>query len=164
MDISNFDLSVIYTRTDGSFVINKGLYHVPNEGEYAQLWAQVDEYAKAHPEVVKTEPTQEEKLAQELELLSPEERAERELAVAKAERTVAVNSLTVQIDGMIFDGNEPAQERMARAVLMAESPEETTEWVLADNSVAIVTANQLRRACRAAGKAMGALWVKPYEA
>ena len=91
-----------------------------------------------------------------------EELAEAELAQAKAERAAAVAALTVTVDGMVFDGDEKAQERMARAVLMAESPEESMEWVLADSSVAVVTADQLRRACRAAGKAMGALWVVPY--
>ena len=56
MSVEDFDLSVIYTREDGSFVINKGMYHVPNEGEWADLWAQVDAYAKEHPEVVTPEP------------------------------------------------------------------------------------------------------------
>ena len=92
----------------------------------------------------------------------PEPTQEELLEQAKAERAAAVAALTVEVDGMVFDGDEKAQERMARAVLMAESPEETTEWVLADSSVAVVTAEQLRRACRAAGKAQGALWVVPY--
>ena len=93
----------------------------------------------------------------------PEPTQEELLEQAKAERAAAVAALTVEVDGMVFDGDEKAQERMARAVLMAESPEETTEWVLADSSVAVVTAEQLRRACRAAGKAQGALWVVPYK-
>ena len=91
-----------------------------------------------------------------------EELAEAELAQAKAERAAAVAALTVTVDGMVFDGDEKAQERMARAVLLAESPEESMEWVLANNTVAMVTAEQLRRACRAAGKAQGALWIVPY--
>ena len=94
--------------------------------------------------------------------LTEAELAAQALASAKAERAAAVAALTVEVDGMVFDGDEKAQERMARAVLMADSPEETTEWVLADSSVAVVTAALLRRACRAAGKAMGVLWVKPY--
>ena len=57
MNIKNFDLSTIYTRPDGSYVINRGLYHVPHEGEWADLWVEVDAYAKAHPEVVQAEPT-----------------------------------------------------------------------------------------------------------
>lgn len=88
---------------------------------------------------------------------------EDELAKAKFERAAAVAAITVEVDGMTFDGDEKAQERMARAVLMAESPEDQSEWVLADSSVAVVTAEQLRRACRAAGKAQTALWVKPYQ-
>jgi hypothetical protein len=93
-----------------------------------------------------------------------EELAAAELAQAKAERAEAVSKITVTVDGMIFDGDEKAQERMARAVLMAESPDETTEWVLHDNTVAIVSADQLRRACKLAGKAQTALWTVPYEA
>ena len=57
MDIKNFDLSTIYTRPDGYYVINQGLYHVPHGGEWSALWNEVDSYAKAHPEVVQTEPT-----------------------------------------------------------------------------------------------------------
>ena len=95
--------------------------------------------------------------------LSPEELAAQALEQAKDERARAVDALTVEVDGMVFDGDEKAQERMARAVSMADSLEEETEWVLADNTVAVVTAAQLRRACRAAGKAMGVLWVKPYQ-
>ena len=93
---------------------------------------------------------------------SPEEIAAQALEQAKAERADAVAALTVEVDGMVFDGDEKAQERMARAVLMAESLDEETEWVLADSTVVVVTASQLRRACRAAGKAQTTLWVKPY--
>jgi hypothetical protein len=92
-----------------------------------------------------------------------EELAAAELARAKAERAAAVAAITVEVDGMIFDGDEAAQERMARAVTLADSPDEQTEWVLHDNTVAIVTADQLRRACKAAGKAQTALWTKPYQ-
>jgi hypothetical protein len=95
--------------------------------------------------------------------VKPQEVLEAEtLAQAKAERAEAVSQITVEVDGMIFDGDEKAQERMVRAVLMADSPEETTEWVLHDNTVAIVTAEQLRKACKLAGKAQTVLWTKPY--
>lgn len=152
------DLSAITQRSaDGSYVVTKDdlPYHVPNAEGYKDLFAAVDEYAKAHPEVVTVEHPY---------VPTPKELAEQELAKAKAERAEAVAALTVEVDGMVFDGDEKAQERMARAVLMAESPEEQTEWVLADNTVAIVTADQLKRACRAAGQAQTALWTVPYEA
>lgn len=84
------------------------------------------------------------------------------LSKAKTIRTAAVAAIAVEVDGMVFDGDEKAQERMARAVTLADSPEETTEWVLHDNTIAIVTAEQLRKACKLAGKAQTALWTKPY--
>lgn len=149
---------IIHRVVDDSFVVETvpGVpRHIPNLDNWQDEWQEISEYAKAHPEVVVEESPYQP---------TPEEIAEAELAQAKAERAAAVAAITVEVDGMVFDGDEKAQERMARAVLMAESPEETTEWVLADSTVAIVTAAQLRRACRAAGKAMGALWVKPYEA
>lgn len=89
--------------------------------------------------------------------------AEQALAEAKATRAAAVAALTVEVDGMVFDGDEKAQERMARAVTLADSWDERTEWVLHDNTVATVTADQLRRACKAAGKAQTALWTVPYQ-
>lgn len=91
-----------------------------------------------------------------------EEQAAQALAEAKAARAAAVAAITVEVDGMVFDGNEEAQERMARAVTMADSMDETTEWVLHDNTVAVVTAAQLRQACRKAGKAQTELWTVPY--
>lgn len=56
MRIENFDISVIYTRSDGSYVINQGSYHVPNEGEWCELWQQIEDYVRDHPEVVMPEP------------------------------------------------------------------------------------------------------------
>jgi hypothetical protein len=58
--LENFDLSVIYVREDGSYVINRGLYHVPNEGDWAELWKEVNTYAKEHPELIQAEPQLEE--------------------------------------------------------------------------------------------------------
>lgn len=89
--------------------------------------------------------------------------SEAQLVASKADRAAAVAAITVEVDGMVFDGNEKAQERMARAVLMADSLDEQTEWVLADSTVAIVTAAQLRQACRKAGKDQTVLWIKPYQ-
>lgn len=90
------------------------------------------------------------------------EEQQRLLTEAKMKRAEEVASITVEIDGMVFDGDEKAQERMARAVTMADSLDEETEWVLHDNTVAIVTAGQLKRACREAGKKQTELWIVPY--
>lgn len=103
-------------------------------------------------------------------LKAPEKPAEvleaEALAFAKAERARSVASLTVEVDGMVFDGDETAQERMARTVTAATatgaSMDDTTTWVLHDNTVAQVTVRQLATALRKAGEAQTALWVVPY--
>ena len=150
---------IIFRVEDGSYVVTKNdlPFHVPNEGEYAELFAQVDEYANAHPDVVTKEypyePTEAELAAQALKQ-------------AKAERAAAVAALTVEVDGMVFDGDEKAQERMARTVTAATSTgasmDDTTVWVLHDNTVATVTIRQLATALRMAGEAQTALWTIPY--
>lgn len=98
----------------------------------------------------------------QLSVPTEEEQVVRALNALKAERASAVSKLTVEVDGMVFDGDEKAQERMSRAVTLADSMDETTEWVLADHTVAVVTAAQLKQACKAAGKAQTALWTVPY--
>lgn len=156
------DLSSITQRSeDGSYVITKnGMpYHVPNAEGYKELFEAVDEYANAHPEVVKVEHPY---------VPTPEELAEQELAKAKAKRAEAVAALTVEVDGMVFDGDEKAQERMARTVTAATatgaSMDDTTTWVLHNNTVAQVTVRQLATALRLAGEEQTRLWTVPYEA
>lgn len=61
-----FDLSVIYRRPDGSYVVNGGLYHVPNYGEWKDAWQHIDSYVKEHPEVVIEEPAPAEPTLDEL--------------------------------------------------------------------------------------------------
>jgi len=76
----------------------------------------------------------------------------------KSERQAAVDAITVEVDGMVFDGDEVAQTRMARAATAAGSLTDTTEWTLADNSVVSVTAQQLKTACRLAGEEQTRIW------
>ena len=76
----------------------------------------------------------------------------------KAERQQMVDAITVEVDGFIFDGDEVSQNRIARAVAVADLMTETTEWTLADNTVATVTIQQLKTACRLAGEAQTRLW------
>lgn len=98
---------------------------------------------------------------------TPEELAARALEQAKAARAAAVAAITVEVDGMIFDGDEKAQERMSRtitaAVATGEDMSATTTWVLADNTVAQVSMQQLAQALRAAGEKQTELWTVPYE-
>lgn len=96
-----------------------------------------------------------------------EEVAAEELAQAKAERANAVSKIVVTVDGMVFDGDETSQERMARtitaAVATGEDMSATTTWVLADNTVAQVSITQLAQALRAAGEQQTELWTVPYQ-
>lgn len=81
----------------------------------------------------------------------------------KADRQEKVDAIVVEIDGMKFDGDELSQGRMARAAGLAETPDETVRWILADNTVADVTADQLKRAARAAGREQEKLWIPQPE-
>ena len=66
----NTDDTIIHRPDDSYVVTYNGLpYHVPNEGEFAGLYAEVAAYAQEHPEQVEQEeaplpPTQAEQLAQ----------------------------------------------------------------------------------------------------
>lgn len=95
--------------------------------------------------------------------LTPEEQEAQNLAIAKRERAAKVAAITVEVDGMVFDGDEQAQSRMARAITAAGTAGlESTVWVLADNTVATVTKVQLQQALAKAMIAMSELWTYPY--
>ena len=93
--------------------------------------------------------------------------AELKMSDAKTNRAGEVSRITVDVDGMTFDGDETSQNRMARKVLSAQMSgiqmSDKTDWVLADNTVASVSYEQLARACALAGQKQSELWVKPYE-
>ena len=98
---------------------------------------------------------------------TPEEQQQALMEQKKALRAEAVSKITVTVDGMEFDGDETAQNRMARAITMFNAnnlPADTvTPWVLTDNTVAEVTVSQLSQALLLSGQAQTALWTIPYE-
>lgn len=80
----------------------------------------------------------------------------------KRDRAEAVAAIVVEVDGLLFDGDEVAQTRMARAaVVMLDG--ETTTWVQANNDPAEVTKAQLIQAVRLAGAEQTRLWIMPTE-
>ncbi len=101
-------------------------------------------------------------------VLDEDKATEIALSEAKMDRAEAVSRITVEVDGMTFDGDETSQDRMTRAITMFTSSglsaDTTTSWVLADNTVAQVTINQLTQALLLAGQKQTELWTKPYEA
>lgn len=57
-----WDVSVVYVRPDSSYVVKRvdvvwgdGFYHVPNDGEWADMHNVLADYVKRHPEVVQGE-------------------------------------------------------------------------------------------------------------
>jgi hypothetical protein len=97
-----------------------------------------------------------------------EELAAMALEQAKAERANAVQNITVEVDGMIFDGDETAQTRMGRTIsgalaLGIDINTTTRKWVLHDDTVAYPTVAQLARALYLAGEAQTDVWTVPYE-
>lgn len=92
---------------------------------------------------------------------SDEEIAMKQLVAAKAEREEFVSKIVVEVDGMMFDGDEVSQDRMARSIIALDLGEKV-QWVLADNSIKMVTRAQLREALRKAGTAQTAIWSDPY--
>ena len=59
-----WDISAVILRPDSSYVVKRidvvwgdGLYHVPNEGEWAEMYGVLADYVKQHPEIVQDEPT-----------------------------------------------------------------------------------------------------------
>jgi len=86
--------------------------------------------------------------------------ADRLDAEWKDSRAKAVSEITVTASGKVFDGNEKAQDRMSRAILVMDNVE-TTTWVLADNTIDnTVTRAELSEALKLSGAAQTALWVK----
>ena len=100
-------------------------------------------------------------------VLDEDKAAKVAMTEAKTERTDAVSKITVEVDGLVFDGDETSQDRMTRAITMFTSSglpaDTTTSWVLADNTVAQVTIDQLTQALLLAGQKQTELWTKPYE-
>lgn len=84
----------------------------------------------------------------------------QDAVAAKKLRDTAVAAIKVTVNGKVFDGDEIAQGRIARAVAAAESAAISTyQWKLADNSVAAVSLDELKQALALAFQAQSALWV-----
>lgn len=92
------------------------------------------------------------------EAFSAEEIAYNAKLLKDETRAAGMNALTVTTaSGKEFDGDEISQSRMARAVVSID-PLETTHWVLADNSVALVTREELKEALKLAGLSQTVVW------
>ena len=65
------------------------------------------------------------------------------------------------ISGKTFDGDEKSQDRMLRAIQIADiTGLTTTEWKLADNSIVMVTLDELKEALALSGQEMSRIWLE----
>jgi hypothetical protein len=79
--------------------------------------------------------------------------------IAKVARNEAVEAIVVTTtSGKAFDGDEVSQGRMARAIAASDAGD-TTVWMLADNTPASVTREELKEALRLSGDAQTSLWI-----
>ena len=87
------------------------------------------------------------------------------LSRAKAQRQATVDLLKVTTaSGKVFDGDEVSQDRIEKAIRVAELTGMTEcEWVLANNVPTVVTLDELKEALVKAFQAMGAVWSEPYK-
>lgn len=76
----------------------------------------------------------------------------------KQSRTEAVSQIVVEVDGLLFDGDEISQTRMARAIVTMQDTD-MCPWVLADNTAVMATKAQLVEALRKAGEEQTRLWI-----
>ena len=82
----------------------------------------------------------------------------KSVAEFKRQRPDLVAAITVNVGGLVFDGDEISQTRMTRAAMVMDDVE-TMTWVLADNTTTTVTKSQLMQALKLSGQAQSALWV-----
>lgn len=77
----------------------------------------------------------------------------------KLTRADAVKNITVEVDGMVFDGDEDSQNRMSRAIVgLNAAGMVSTKWKLSTNEVVDVTVQQLAKAMLLSGEAMTNVW------
>jgi hypothetical protein len=82
-------------------------------------------------------------------------------AEAKQAKELALASITVTTQsGKVFDGRDIDQQRMVSAIISADVVGLTeTYWKLADNSVELITLNELKEALALSIQALGAIIV-----
>lgn len=78
------------------------------------------------------------------------------------DKRIVVENIKVSIsNGMVFDGDEYSQDRMLRAINIANLTGQTsTQWKLADNSIQTVTLDELKEALTLAGQEMSRIWLE----
>lgn len=87
-----------------------------------------------------------------------QQKFEREFAQWKQAREAQVDSIVVEIEGRLYQGDERSQGRMARSITASLSDSDMVSWTLADNAVVDVPISEIREALRLAGLRQTAIW------
>lgn len=92
--------------------------------------------------------------------LTEVELAQQARAEFKRNREMLVNSIIVNVNGKLFDGDETSQTRMTRAIVgLQASGVPTINWTLADNTTVQVTVQELTEALILSGQRQAEIWV-----
>lgn len=78
----------------------------------------------------------------------------------KLQRQQALDTATVEYQGMVFDADEESQNRMMRPILALPDDVTTQLWVLHDNSVVYLTKPQFKEVLALAGQKQTDIWVQ----
>lgn len=80
----------------------------------------------------------------------------KKISEAKAAKQLALDSITVEIDGMVFDGRDKDQGRMMAAIQASEIlGTSKAEWRLADGTIKEITVDTLKLALAASIQEVG---------
>mgnify|MGYP001330002703 CR=1 FL=1 len=91
--------------------------------------------------------------------LTKEELAPYVLKSWKKDRQIKLDNLEVSYSDVVYQADETSQDRMARAILNILDGE-SIKWVAKDNSVQILTKEDLKQIARLAGQAQTEIWIK----
>lgn len=94
-----------------------------------------------------------------VELNTPSEEEQKQIIYNqwKAERQSKVDNIEVELNDVIYQGDETSQTRIARAVSVMEDTD-TTMWVAKDNSVNELSKADLKYILREAGIKQTLIW------
>jgi hypothetical protein len=80
--------------------------------------------------------------------------------ISLSTRYISVDNITVEVDGLIFDGNEESQRRMSSAIsAMEDLGQDSIAWKLHGNSIQNISLAQLKEAHNKAILKQSSLWV-----
>ena len=119
--MNSWKTSPVIRRVDGSYVIAYAgypEYHVPNKDEFTVLWAEIDAYAREHPEQVTDEPAPPQPTERELLerakilKLSDLEIVQKNIAGCAYEANLAENTAAEKAYKAIYKANELCYEQI----------------------------------------------------